>query len=404
MEKRSVVICLTMLLILGLAPVDASIGITGDIVSDFGLDVSSILLKVVVTQGDSVEKVIKVSNEKGGEHTLRITGLEGVSLGEDNFVLDKGEEREVSINFDSNSLDPGVYIGQIRIANNGEEVLLPIAFEVESVDVFFDMNLDIPPQYTVVSPGERISVKVTIFDLTGFQGAGSLGPTNIEVEYILSSVSGAILSSEEEGVVVDGRSQFTKTLFLPENIEEGGYFFSVIGRYKSSVGTSSQLLSVKDEGRSLGNFFSGSDSNFLIFLVFMIILFLGIIFVFVYLIRSRDKMYSELRRYNSHELRGQKRFLSAQRKIIKKKKTLPIKTVRKEISHKIKKLKHKQAERVEVFKKLKKANKTSAMRKKLNEWKRSGYKNSKEEYKLNGLSSKEMKGLINKWKGEGYRP
>ena len=38
------------------------------------------------------------------------------------------------------------------------------------------------------------------------------------------------------------------------------------------------------------------------------------------------------------------------------------------------------------------------MKKKLKEWKRKGYNVATLEYKLGGLSTKEMKGIMKKWK------
>ena len=122
-------ILLVLLVLVFVANAGARITITGDVVSEGDLDVSSILLKVSVTQGDFVEKLINVGSDFGGEINLEVIGAEGVSLEESNFVIGLGESRDVKVIFDSASLDPGVYVGSIRIASSREIRSLPVILE-----------------------------------------------------------------------------------------------------------------------------------------------------------------------------------------------------------------------------------------------------------------------------------
>ena len=135
----------------------------------------------------------------------------------------------------------------------------------------------------------------------------------------------------------------------------------------------------------------------------IVIFFLGIIFLFIYLIRDRDKLVLELRRYNSLELRKQRELLLAQEKTITKKKLGIRGEVRKEVKEKVNKLKSRHRQRIKEFRKLKKKGDTKKMQRRLNEWKEAGYNTLVLESKLKGLHTGEMKNLMNKWKKQGYR-
>jgi len=405
MRKEMIFLVLLFLVLLFLIIAGTGIPISGEVVSAGGLEVSSILLKVSVIEGDSVEKSIFISSEERDEIRLEMTSAIGVSLLENNFVIDSGERREVKIFFDSSSLENGVYVGNLRIISRRSAFFIPIVFEIESEDVFFDVTLEIPPEYTQVSPGEKMVSNVKIFDLTGFRGSGSLDQTSVDVEYIIQGIGGEILSFESENIIIDQQAQFTKTLVLPEGIEAGDYFISVIVKYGSSVGTSNQLFIVEEDRRSFFRIFNNVSVAILSFIIIFV---LGMIFLFIYLIHDRDKIFLELRKHNSLELRKQREFLSDQKKAIVKKAIVKEKPrvkrkVKKEVREKIKKLKHKHKKRIKEFRKLRKSGNVNKMKRQLNKWKSSGYNTFSLKYKLKGLSSKDMKSLMGKWKKQGYK-
>ena len=75
--------------------------------------------------------------------------------------------------------------------------------------------------------------------------------------------------------------------------------------------------------------------------------------MFVYIIKDRDKLVLELKRYNSEELMAQRNLLFEQRRVLEGKGE-DKKVIRQEIKKKIISLKKKQKERVGEFRKLKK--------------------------------------------------
>ena len=380
----------------------ARVEITGDaIFEDSDVGVSSVLLKIAVTEGESLEKPIYVFSDETGEFFLEVINLEGVSLSEQSFSLDEGGTKEISVKFDSSNLEPGIYVGKIEIINGHRTNDLPISFEVESEDLFFDANLEIPPAYSVISSGGKFVAQIKIFDLTGFQQAGSLGATSVDVDYFISSIDGNIISWETEQLVVDEQSEISKTISFSEDVKDGDYFFGVIVRYGSSVATASQMFSIEEETED-EIFPIKTDFKFLLILVFILIVFAGFVFMFVYLVRDRDKLVLELREYNAVELRAQRDLLMAQQKVLEKKGESK-EEIRTEIKKKIGSLKKKQRERVGEFRKLKKVGSVSEMKRKLSGWKGAGYNTKSLEYKMKGLSAKEMQKILSKWKGQGYK-
>ncbi len=371
------------------------------------VDTGSVLLKISLHEGDKTEKLISLSSDVGGQFNLNIEGVKGVSLGETDFVLKKGEQKQVSVKFDSGGLKPGVYVGSVRVVNEKDISNIPIIFEVESKDIFFDINLDIPPQYTSVEPGGKFIAQLKVFDLTSGGTTPGLGATNVKMNYFFYSLDGKVLSSEDENVVVDQSTRITKTMSLPADVSPGDYVFVSSAGYKSSLGVASQIITVTKPQKS---FLSGGSSSrggldlTLILIVGGIVGFIIlIIFLFVYLIHDRDKLILELRKYNSIELRRQQQFLLAQQKLLTQTGRVSRKEIKKEVKKKIVKLKEKHKEREIVFKKLEKAGNKEEMQRRLNEWKREGYNTMLLESKVKGMKEGDMKSIMAKWKKQGYK-
>ena len=397
MLRKRGFIAFGLILIVGMSfLVGADPGITGRIVTD-DFEVDSLLLKISVQEGDFVEKQISISSEEGGEFSLFVRNVIGVSLSEDNFFLQPGEIRKVDVLFDSDIVDPGVYVGHIEVVGSRESALMPIIFEVESLDVFFDVNLDIPPKYSDVAPGGKVIAQSKVFDLVG------VGSSTIDMEYYLKSIEGDILISKSESIAISGQTQITKTLSLPKEVKEGNYVFIAIVKYKSSVGSSSHVLRIVGEEK---DYFGGL--NYVVLTLGIIVLFFfGVILLFVYFVRSRDKLVLELKRQNALELRRQKTLLMAQEKISRLKKLGNRREIAKEVKEKIKVLKREQKKKVSKFKELQKKGNVSEMKRKLSKWKREGYNVSGLGYKIKGMSTKDMKKVMEEWKKkyktEGYK-
>ncbi|MBI3334050.1 hypothetical protein HYZ97_01045 [Candidatus Pacearchaeota archaeon] len=370
-----------------------------------GFDLNSLLLKVSLTQGEKVSKVLTISRGLGQQVSLDVEQVPGVSVSEQSFVLESQEAKNIMVTFDTRGLGPGVYVGNIKISDNKHIFNLPVIFEIETQDVFYDINLDIPPQYSSVAPGQKLVAQLKLFDLTWGGITQGLGPNTVDVEYTVQDINGKTISSESESLVVDRQTQITKTVSFPEGIQEGNYVFAATASYKSSVGAASYLFTVARPSNS--EFLSGSfDWKFFAILIVVVIFFLGIIFFFVYLIRDRDTLILQLKKYNDSEFKRQREFILAQEKVLRKK-GVPDHLVKKERDHKIKALEKDHAQRMHAVQRLAKKGDEQEMKRQLEQWKKQGYNTLGLEYKMKSLSTTDMKKLLGEWKqhygGEEYK-
>ena len=365
------------------------------------LSANTALLKVSLKEGSFVSKQVGFSSSSGGNVFLEIVGAKGVSLPKSSFVLSSNENVNADIVFNSSNLAPGVYTGSMRIKSEFEERIISLVFEVESEDLFFDANLDIPPVYSKVSSGENVLVQVKIFDLNSGGTQTGMSPTPVEVNYVVYNNRGESVASESESLIVDKSASVSKSIPLPETLPVGEYVVATIVKYRNSIGVSSGIFSVVAvEKSSLFDFQGGS--GLYVLLAFVVIVVLGMLFFFL-LIRDRDKLILELKKYNDSELQEQKEFLKEQMSLLTKKGVSSQKEVKKEVSSKIDKLKKKHVQRVEILRKLKKDGQIEMMKKKMNAWKSKGYSNLLLESKLNGLNSSDMQKIMSGWRKKGYK-
>ncbi len=372
-------------------------------------ELSDFVLKASVKQGERLTKNLKVGGSESGEFNLRVVSAQGVKLKERTFSLEENQEKNVEVIFDAVGVGTGVYIGVIEIIGPEDALNVPVIFEVESEDVFFDVNIDIPPVYIEITPGAKLVYQAKIFDLTAGGGLQEgLGPVTIDIEYIVSGLDGSVLLTKNEQQIVDKQSQITNTISFPEEVARGAYVLSAIAKYKTSVGISSQTFEIRDEEKSGGLGINFSDYTILIVIGFAMILFFFVIFLFVYLLRERDKVLVELRKYNTEEIRQVRELLKEQQEILRErrpaagrmpKSAVIDSLVKKEVDEKISKLKKKQAERIEQVRKLSKQGLSAdEMKRKLEQWKKQGYNISPAEYKIKKLSTHEMKEVLKRWK------
>lgn len=364
------------------------------------LTANTALLKVSLKGESFVIKQVGFSSSSGGNVFLELVNPRGISLPKSSFVLVPNEKVNAEIMFNSSNLEQGVYVGSVRIKSDSEERVISTIFEVESEDLFFDANLDIPPVYSKVSPGENVLVQVKIFDLNSGGTQNGISPTSVDVQYIVYNRAGEAVASESESLIIDKSASVSKSIPLSQTIAPGEYVVAAVVKYRNSVGISSGVFTIAPAEKS--SFFDFKEGIGLYFLLaFVAVVVLGMIFFF-FLIRDRDKLILELKKYNDSELQEQKAFLKEQMALLVRKGT-PQKEVKKDISSKINKLRKRHVQRVEILRKLKKDGQVELMKKRLNEWKSKGYNTLLLESKLNGLTSSDMQKIMSGWRKKGYK-
>lgn len=377
-------------------------------VSASALELNKDFIKVSLKQSDQAAVSFSLVSEKEGFVNLELSNLLGATLDEDSFYLNLGEIKIVNLNFDSSGLEPGIYFGSISVDFDNQILILPAVFEVESLDVLFDLELIIPPAYLEAYPGDKIIVQSNLYDLTF--GNNGLGPTNVEVSYFIHNQKGELVYSDSESVLINKEVKLSKFFLLPDNLKEGTYFISSLVKYQNSVGISSAssfylLPKYNYYLETFKNVFFGSGIG-MIFLI--IIIFIIGICLFLHFFRNKDQLYLEMRRSQKRELRQQKAFLLQQQKFLIREKKIPIEEVKARVREKLRELHLKQKKRKKEFKQLKKnplklKKGGNELKNKIKEWKSKGYHTSMLEAKLKGVSVRDMKKLIKKWKFAGYK-
>ncbi len=368
-----------------------------------GFESNNLLLKLSLKEGDESIKSINLMSDKTEKVSLEVLEIPGVVLEESSIELKAGTSNDVKVYFQSEGIRPGVYVGNIKLSDSEKVHFIPVIFEVESKSLFFDVNLDIPPHYSEISSGEKIVAQVKVFDLVAGGGIQQgLGAVSVDIEYLLFDSKGNLMSSESDSIIVNKQAQVTKSVTFPEKTASGDYVFAAIVKYGESVGSSSQIFSVKSPSQGLDGFSFG-NSSLLAFMGLVALFFIGLILLFIYLIHDRDKLILDLQKYNKNEFARQRDLILAQSKLVKSKKGVNKKEVDKEVRAKIREIKNNQNERVRELKVLRNKGDSKGMEQKIKEWKIKGYNVSPLEYKLKGLSADEMKKIMEKWKKQGYK-
>lgn len=382
------------------------------ILSNFGflpqaekdIKVNNVLIKSVIKEGDVASDSLKITNLKSEkEFQVSLSGLEGlVSINENNFVLNENEEKDLEITFEDKYLShgTGIYIGKLIIKTNEAEKEVPVILEIQNKIPLFVSNLEVNPQYKKVTPEDEFSFGIKFFNLKD---------TNIhtlKLNYFVKNFDGEIIplnppSSPQDIAVGDGQL-ITRTFELPKDISSGNYVLGVMTEFDDdfkSVTTSSYLFSVSKTNFSISN----TNSFVIIFSIAVLIFLSAIVVLVVYLIKDRNKMFSQLRRQQTDELRFHSNKIEQRRKVLiskaKPKERSNIISHFKKLKNKaIKKIKKKHRRQKVLFKKLRKHKKKSEMQKKLGEWKRKGFNVGE----IMGSKKEDVGKKITKLKGKGF--
>lgn len=356
-------------------------------------DVDNVLLKLTVKQGESISKTLKITNIDSERADFKVNkeDLDFISISEGEFSLESGGVKTLGLDFDIENKSVGVYLGRILVSN-GEALTIPVILGIETKEVLFDSNLNVPPEYSSVYPGEKAIIENQIFNLD------KLGLKTVEVTYLVKDFKGKAIFSEQENIAVpDSGFLDTKIISIPEDAEIGDYVFVTILKYGDSIGTSSYFFKVVNKT------FEIDDSFFMWIVIFLLF---GLIFFIIYYVRQRDKMFLELeRQYRA----GLKEEVSKQekekRKIIKLKpvkRKVALKKFRKKRKKRLKVIKKIYKARVRILRKLKKAKKKNEMQRKLAQWKKEGY-NVNEFLIKTGQKKGSVKSRVEKLKEKGYK-
>ena len=220
----------------------------GASVSSFDLDRD--LIEASIFQGESKKEVIKITNT--GNNPINITfelvDLEEKALIEEDFLfLQPKETKELNINlFSLSKTPPSLYIGKIILKAGSIQKSVHVIIEVKERNALFDVNLEILPQYKVVSSGKKISVLIDMTNI-GFKGT----PTDVELALFLMDLDKNIIQeSFKETIAVKTNLSIVRKLEIPANVAEGKYIALADLRYNGFKASSYDTFDVIKEKMS----------------------------------------------------------------------------------------------------------------------------------------------------------
>jgi hypothetical protein len=379
------VLCIVIVFLIG-----SVIFLTTNNEEEFSVD--TYLLKFVMKEGESLTHTININSNINGDYRIEIEDIEGLySLSEDSFYLIEGEEKTINLVFDSTSGEPGVYVGYMTIFSDGEEKIIPIILELQSRDVFFAINLDYGYSSQEVSPGGQISSSVRVYNLR------DTSIRDVEMTYNIKDLDSGIVLSESEDVVVGTDTTFSKSFYIPEDLDEGYYVFTASAETYDSFGTASFIFTVDN---SFENSFEGSEFFTYVFAISIVIFLFGIILLVFHTLKDRNRLIKELDKFQRHQVHDFiKKFEEKEKKSIARAKTKKNKA---KVKDKYEKIKKKEVKKLKVkqkkqHKQLEKMGSKKAMEKKLNKWEKQGFKVPK----VKKTKNKESK--ASKYKKQGYK-
>ena len=366
-------------------------------ISSQSLEVSNNLFKVSVKQGESAVKNISVFSSDKGEVSIFSEGIsKGVSFSNETIFFNQGESKIIQVFFNSSELEEGVYLGRV-VLEGEEKEKIPFIFEVESVDLFFDSNLDVPPRYLEIEAGNDVVAQIKVFNIVSSGGlTARLGPIPVQLTYSIFNIQGDKIYSETEEVIVDNQAQMNKPIKISEKTGDGKYIIVVETVYKNSLGVSSATFEVMEKQEKNSSVSSLAGSN----LIWVGGVFLIVLIFLIYIIYDRNSFLRELRKFHSDEMKHQRELLQTQVKVLQKKKKVSRKEIRRRVNAQVRQLKKKQKERTKKIEQLRKDGKVNDMKRQIQDWKKKGYSTLPLEYKVKGLSGGEMKKILSDWKAK----
>ncbi|MBI3623063.1 hypothetical protein HY212_03210 [Candidatus Pacearchaeota archaeon] len=283
--------------------------------SIFSLDKKEI--KVSLKQGQIKSEIIKVKNARNEETKIKISAqkIEEITIiNEKEFTLKPGEEKEITIDFIAKeSTIPSLYVGKIIVESGGEKEEILTAVEVESDSALFDVEIKVPTQFSIVSPGDEILLNVRIFEVADVHKK-----VDVDIEYRIVSIYGDIITSATESLAVDGQINYVKLIKLPKNMDGGQYIIYVKVDYEGKSASSSFSIIVKTEKES------GVKGSSLLYLMLILIgsIVLVLLIIAVILRRGQKKIREDISSYKKKVDERSENIEEERKKIIEKDKNV----------------------------------------------------------------------------------
>ena len=218
-------------------------GVTKGVEGEF--EVKNVLYEFGIAQNETLQDFLEITNLKTRSKEIQISvsdELKGILNLPSNIVLNSKETRILPflLNPFSNA-EVGLHLGVINLTdNNGNLIQVLMGVEVESAGAFLGVKISLPEDKDEFNAGDKIDVGVELFNLGD-------EPVRANIEYIIKDVYGNVIIGEEQTLIIQGSTEFDKTLVLPKSIDEGTYIVYVTANYGGKTAVSSKWFFVKNK-------------------------------------------------------------------------------------------------------------------------------------------------------------
>ena len=248
------------------------------------------ILKIALKQNQRLEKKLKITNDGDKSLAMSITNplSQVLVIYPLTFTLAPREEREIILTFnrDMEAL-PDVYFGQIEIMGTAKDEYLKksltVALEIESVEVAFDVSLDLAKKEFL--PGEELKATVTLFNLK------EIYPLDVNVVYIILNSENELAYETEETITLQERVSFSKAVLLAETMPDGQYLLVIKVPYGETLATASEMFTIKPPPSALAELAAPvTERPYLVVAIIPLILVLVVVSLIVlYLVYKKVK-------------------------------------------------------------------------------------------------------------------
>jgi len=244
-------------------------------IKDFSVSPASI--KEQLALGNETIRAISIKNTGNVMLSFNlnvITVGDFVSLSENSFSLEPAREKSITAKIIGKRL--GSYFGGMEIAGDGIKKSVDIVIEVESEQVLFDVKIDIPPAYQEIEAGGELKAQITLLNV------GPPRKVDVTTTYIIKDRAGNVVYEASETFAVENQKSFVKSFNVPKNLRPGDYLAIIEVRYENSFAVSSELFRVVPKESAVETTLKSNTT-----LIFIFGVFIGLMFLFIYLLIPR---------------------------------------------------------------------------------------------------------------------
>ncbi len=258
-------------------------GVLPELKKDFSVSPSSIKEHIALGSTKTVPINIKNTGDLPLDFSLNVNTISDfVSLSNTSFSLAASQQKTIEANIIGKKL--GSYIGEISVEAALIKKTVSVIVEVASDIVLFDVKVDIPQAYKEVEPGSELKVQITLLNV----GPGKR--VDVTPTYIIKDKQGKVIYESTETFAVEKQASYARSFKMPKDLEPGDYLMIVEVRYENSFAVSSELFKVVPKQAAVEK-----AARFNTALLFASMIFVGLVFLFMYLLVPRVTVFGKLR-------------------------------------------------------------------------------------------------------------